>query len=63
MKHLETNNITCSEQFGLRNEHSCESQLLVAINFSLCSPEQITSRFWYSGLLKSFEKALHTRLI
>ena len=32
MKHLETNNITCSEQFGLRNEHSCESQLLVAIN-------------------------------
>ena len=30
--HLETNNILCSNQFGFRTGHSCESQLLLTID-------------------------------
>ena len=61
MKHLEGNNILGNNQFSFQNKHSCESQLLV--RFCLCSQQQITSKHWYSGVLKSFDKVSHTRLI
>ena len=32
MKHLELNNLDCKTQFGFRNKHSCESQLLTTID-------------------------------
>ena len=30
--HLESNDIICTSQFGFRNKHSCESQLLVTVD-------------------------------
>ena len=56
MNYLATHQILCPNQFGFRVEHSyaCESQLLVTINdFAYALNKKITSRYWYSGLLKS----------
>ena len=41
MKHLETHQILCPNQFGFRTKHSCESQLLLTIHdFSHAVHEQ-----------------------
>ena len=63
MHHLESNDIIYTTQFGFRNKHSCESQLLITIDDfakALNSKKQV-----YIGILdfsNMFDRVPHTRL-
>ena len=63
MHHLELNNTICTTQFGFRNNHSCESQLLITVDDfarALNSKKQVDI-----GILdfsKAFDKVPHARL-
>jgi len=64
MKHLETNNILCNNQYGFRARHSCESQLLLTVDDFACA---LNNRLQVDiGILdfsKAFDKVPHTRLV
>ena len=63
MHHLESNDIICTTQFGFRNKHSCESQLLITVDDfakALNSKKQVDI-----GILdfsKAFDRVSHARL-
>jgi len=64
MKHLEDQNILTGNQFGFRFKHSCEAQLLVAINNTakgIGSNHQVDAAIL--DFFKSFERAAHSRLL
>jgi len=63
MKHLETNNIICRNQFGFRSGHSCETQLLVAVNdFAYALNNKLQVDIGILDFSKAFDKVPHTRL-
>ena len=57
--HLESNDIICTSQFGFRNKHSCESQLLVIVDdFAKALRKlQETGRYWNFGPFKSIRQS------
>ena len=60
--HLETNNILCSNQFGFRTGHSCESQLYYLPLMTL----PVLYKQQTSGILdlsKAFDKVPHVKLL
>ena len=62
--HSETNNILCSNQFGFRTGHSCESQLLLTIDDFTCALNN--KRLVDIGILdlsKAFDKVPHIKLL
>jgi len=64
MKHLETHNVLCNNQFGFRSRHSCESQLLLTIDDFACA---LNNRLQVNvGILdfsKAFDRVPHARLM
>ena len=64
MKHLEDQNILSGRQFGLRSNHSCESQLFITINDIA---KQIDKNLQVDTAIldfsKAFDKVSHPRLL
>ena len=62
--HLETNNILCSNQFGFRTGHSCESQLLLTIDDFACAlNNKLQVDIGILDLSKAFNKVPHVKLL
>ena len=62
--HLETNNIICSNQFGFRNGHSCESQLLLTIDdFARALNNRLQVDIGILDLSKAFDKVPNIKLL
>ena len=57
MKHLEANNIICNNQYGFRNRHSCQSQLLVTNDdFALALNNKLQVDIGILDFSKAFDK-------
>ena len=64
MKHLETHQILCPNQFGFRTKHSCESQLLLTIHdFSQFMNNRTQVDIGILDFSKAFDKVAHSRLV
>ena len=64
MKHLETNQILCPNQFRFRMKHSCESQLLLTIHdFSYFINNRTQVDNGISDFSKAFDEVGHSRLL
>ena len=64
MNHLETHQILCSNQFGFRIKHSCESQLLLSIHdFSHYMNNRTQVDIGILDFSKAFDKLAHSRLV
>ena len=64
MKHLEETNILIENQFGFREHHSCESQLLVTVDDiakAINNKAQVDAAVL--DFSKAFDKVAHSRLI
>ena len=64
IQHLEPNNILAENQFGFRSNHSCESQLLIAIDdFAKALDQKLQVDVGILDLSKAFDKVSHSRLL
>ena len=64
MKHLESNNLLCETQYGFRNKHSCESQLLTTIDdFGKVMNDKLQVDIGILDFSKAFDKVPHARLL
>ena len=62
--HLETNSILCSNQFGFRTGHLCESQLLLTIDdFARALNNKHQVDIGILDLSKAFDKVPHVKLL
>ena len=63
IKHLELNNL-CETQFGFRNKHPCESQLLTMIDdFANIMNNNLEVDIRILDFSKAFNKVPHARLL
>ena len=64
MKHLETHQMLCPNQFGFRTKLSCESQLLLTIHdFSQFMNNRTQVDIGILDFSKAFDKVAHSRLV
>ena len=64
MKHLESTNILAENQFGFREHHSCESQLLVTVNdIAKAINNKLQVDLAVLDFSKAFDKVAHARLL
>ena len=64
MNYLESNNILTENQFGFREHHSCESQLLVAVNdIAKAMNNKLQVDLAVLDFFKAFDKVAHARLL
>ena len=63
MHHLESDDIICTTQFGFRNKHSCESQILITVdNFAKALNSNTLVDFGILDFSKAFDRVPLTRL-
>ena len=63
MHHVESQSIICETQFGFRQKHSCETQLLLTVdNFAKALDNNEQVDVGILDLSKAFNRVLHGRL-
>ena len=61
--HLDRHNVLCTNQHGFRSRHSCETQLLGAINdFQVCLNDGKHIDALFLDFSKAFDKVSHSKL-
>ena len=64
MNYLESNNILTENQFGFREHHSCESQLLVTVNdIAKAINNKLQVDLAVLDSYKAFDKVAHAQLL